>query len=55
MPLINCKLRLTKHCVLAFADVKNDGGSSSNIIFAVKDTKLYLFVVTLLANGNQKL
>ena len=55
MPLINCKVRLTKHCVLAFADVKNDGGNSSNISFAVKDTKLYLFVVTLLANGNQKL
>ena len=58
MPLVHCKvelkLRLTKHCVLA-SDVKNDGGNSNNINFAVKETKLYLPVVTLLANGNQNL
>ena len=59
MPLINCKvelkLRWTKHCVLASAGVENDGANSNNVIFTMKDTKLYVHVVTLSAKNNQKL
>ena len=33
----------------------NDNDNDSNIIFTLKDTKLYVHVVTLLARGNQKL
>ena len=39
-------------CVCAGAD--NDV-SSNNIIFTIKDTKLYVPIVTLLANDNHKL
>ena len=52
MPLINCKveikLRWTKYCVLsvACADNTNDN-DSDNIIFTIKDTKLYVPVVSL--------
>ena len=51
MPLINCKvewkLRWTKHCVLASAGFENDGADSNNIIFTVKDTKLYVHIISL--------
>ena len=52
MPLINCKveveLKWAKYCVLsaAVADNINDN-DSNNIIFTIKDTKLYVPVVTL--------
>ena len=59
IPLIICKvelkLRSTKHCVLAPTGVKNDGVDSDNIIFTIKDTKLYAPAVTLSTNNNQKL
>ena len=52
------KLRWTKHCALSVLGSVNadndDGYSSDNIIFTIKD-KLYVPVVTLLAEGNQKL
>ena len=32
-----------------------DGGNSNNIIFAIKDIKLYATVVTLSTKDNQKL
>ena len=58
MPLINCKvelkLRWAKHCVLASAGVENNN-ADSDIIFTIKDTKLYVPVVTLSAKNNQKL
>ena len=50
MPLISCKvelkLRWTKHCIFSFYN---------NIIFTIKDTKLYVPVVTLLLADNKKL
>ena len=58
MPLINCKVELklkcTKYCVLAAAGVDNTDANPDNI-FTVKDTKLYVPVVILLARNNQKL
>ena len=50
-----------KHCVLAAAGVKNDGANyddaddDDHIIFTIKDTKLYVPVVTLSSKDNQKL
>ena len=60
MPLINCKvelkLRWTKHCVLSVAGTDNaNGNDSDNITFTIKDTKLYVPVVTLSARDNKKL
>ena len=58
MPLINCKVKLncrwTKHCVLSVAGTDNANGNNadSNIIFAIKDTKLF---VPLSVRDNQKL
>ena len=62
MPLINCKVELklkwTKHCVLSAlgneskVEVNND---ANNIIFTIKETKLFVLVITLSARGNQKL
>ena len=58
MPLINCKVELklkwTKYCVLFAAGVDNTN-ANPNFIFTVKDTKLYVPVVTLSARDNQKL
>ena len=61
MPSINCKvelkLRWTKHCVLSLAGIDNTNGNNDddNIIFAIKDTKLYVPLVTLSARDNPKL
>ena len=61
MPLINCKIELklkwTKYCVLSTAAADNINGNNddNNIIFTIKDTKLYVSVVTLSARDNQKL
>ena len=59
MPLINCKVELklkwTKYCVLFAAEVDNNDANSNNIIFIIKDTKLYVPVVTSSARDNQKL
>ena len=55
MPFINCeiqlKLKWTKYCVLPAAGADN-GNANSNIIFTIKDTKLYVPVVTLSARDN---
>ena len=55
MPFINCeiqlKLKWTKYCVLSAAGADN-GNANSNIIFTIKDTKLYVPVVTLSARDN---
>ena len=49
MPLIHCKveikLKWRKNCVLSTAANDNDS-NGKNIIFAIKDTKLYVPVVT---------
>ena len=61
MPLINCKvelkLRWIRHFVLAVAGTDNANGNNddNNIIFAIKNTKLYVPVVTLSARDNNKL
>ena len=55
MSLINCKVELkhewTKYCVLSVDDNVN----GNNISFTIKETKLYVPVVTLTAWDNQKL
>ena len=57
--LNNCKVQLkswwTKYCFLAAAGNDNANDNANNIIFTIKDTKLYVPVVTLSANENQKL
>ena len=58
MPLISCKVELklkwTEHSVLASAGSENVN-ANSDIISTIKDTKLYVPVVTLSAKNNQKL
>ena len=62
-PLINCKVelkfRLTNHSVLFvlyFANTENDDGANVNdIIFNVKDIKLYVPLFILSAIDNRKL
>ena len=60
MSLINCKvelrLRWTQYCVLSVAgNNANDNDNANNIIFTIKDTKLYVPVVTSSARDNRKL
>ena len=62
MPLINCKveskLKWTRYCVFSASATENyvnDNDNSNNIIFAIKDTKLFVPVITLSARDNQKL
>ena len=51
------KFQWAKYCLLPAAgdETLNDNNNANNIIFTIKDTKLYLLVVTLLARDNQKL
>ena len=53
MRLINCKIELklkwTKHCVLVGDGGVDNDSANSDIIFTVKDTKLYVPLVTLSA------
>ena len=58
MPLINCKaelkIRWTKHCVLSVTGTDNaNGNNDDNVIFTIKDTKLYVPVATLSVKDNQ--
>ena len=56
--LRNLKLRWTKYCVLSVAGNENninEGANVNNIIFTIKDTKLYVPIVSLSAGDNQKL
>ena len=59
MPLITCKVELklkwTKYCVLSAAGNDNTNPNPNNIIFTIKDIKLYVPVVTLSVRDNQKL
>ena len=53
---VELKLKWTKYCVLSAAGADNaDNIDSKNIIFTIKDTKLYVPVKTLSARYNQKL
>ena len=57
--MINCKIELklkwTEHCVLSAAGVRTVNANDYNIIVSIKNTKLYVPVVTLLAIDNEKL
>ena len=61
MPLINCKVELSlkwmENCVLTTADIDANanatGADSAN--FEITDVKLYVLIVTLLAEDNAKL
>ena len=59
MPLINCKIELklkwTKYYFLSTAGNDNTNANPNNIIFTMKDTKLYFPVVTLSARDKPKL
>ena len=59
MPLINCKaglkLRWTKHFILAWTGVGKNYADCNNITFIIKNTKLYVPVVTLSPKDNKKL
>ena len=59
MSMINCKVELkvkwTKYRDLSVACADNNNAISNNIIFTIKDTKLYVPIVTLSAKDNQKL
>ena len=59
MPLINCTLewilKRTKYFVLSTAGNDNMSDNPDNIIFTIKNAKLYVPVVTLSARDNQKL
>ena len=65
IPLINCKVELklkwTKYCVLSAVgaenvnDNVNNNANGNDIIFSIKETKLYVPLVTLSARDDQKL
>ena len=59
LPLINCivelKLKWTKHCVLYAGSNDDTNANPDNIVFTIKDTKLYVPIVTLSAKDNQNL
>ena len=59
MPSINCKVELkvkwTKYCVLHAACADNTNTNANNIIFTIKNTELYVPVVSLWVRDNQKL
>ena len=46
---------MVKYCVLASSGNDNADADSNSIIFTIKDTELYVPVVTLSAKDNQKL
>ena len=59
MPLINCKVALkikwTNHYFFPAGGGDKTDANSNNIIFTIKNTKLYVPVATLSAKDNQKL
>ena len=61
MPVINCvvklKLKWTKYCVLSVGGTEYsiNEDCNVNIIFTIKDIKLYVPIETLSAKDNQKL
>ena len=54
---VELKLKWTRYCVLFAAGTDNLNGNDddNNIIFTIKETKLYVLIVTLSARSNQKL
>ena len=58
MPLLYCeielKLKWINYCLLAAGGADNANVDSNNVIFTIKDTKLYVLVITLSTKDNQK-
>ena len=52
---IELKIRLTRHGVLYVLGNEKDNANAdpNNVVFTIKDTKLFLVVVTILAKDNQ--
>ena len=55
MPLVNCKTELKLKWEKYANDNDNTDANPNNNTFTIKDTKLYVIVVTLPARDNQKL
>ena len=55
MPLINCKLKLEKFCVLCANGNDYVYDHSNNITFTITDTKLNVPIATLPEKDNQTL
>ena len=59
MQLINWKVKLKlkgeNYCLLSTAGADNVDAKSNNIIFTIKDAKLYVPDITLLLKDNQRL
>ena len=53
-PKVELKLKRTNHWILSAAVADNGDANFHNIIFTIKDTELYVPVVTLSAKDNQK-
>ena len=49
------KLKWARYCVLSAAGADKNNANPYNIIFTIKDTRLYVPVVTLSVKDNQKL
>ena len=49
------RLKWKKPCVFSLASADNTNANPNNIIFTIKDEKLYIPAVTLSAKDNQKL
>ena len=49
------KIKWTKYCVLTAAGADNNDANYNNIIFTIKNTRLYVPLVTLSTADNQKL
>ena len=56
MPLANCKdqlkLKCLNNCLLAVTGPDNANATFNNIVFTIKETKLYVPVVTLSTKDN---
>ena len=52
---IDLKLTRTKYSIFSANENDNSNDNGNNIIFAIKDTKLSVLVVTLSAKDNQKI
>ena len=59
MTLLNCKVKLKpkwkKYCVLSAASNRSTNANLNNIIFTIKDKKLYVPVVALSPKDSKKL
>lgn len=61
IPFINCEVKLKrrqiKHCVFSLSGTRNGyvNADSNTITATIKDTKVYVPVVTLPEKGNQEL